>query len=109
MGLLFGAIIGIFFTLQIYLHTFFWGLLPEEIAWFSLGAVGAVLAFIIIKPIQQRFEKKTILIASMVFLLIDLFTMINLRFLDILPENGDPLLLKLLVLNAIFSGLANTI
>jgi Na+/melibiose symporter-like transporter len=89
--------------------TYFWGLLPEQIAWFAFGAVGAIIGFIIIRPIQKRFDKKTILMSCMMLIQADWLTMINLRFLEVLPENGDPLLLILLILNTIFTTMISTL
>lgn len=99
-----GAIGGTIGTLAIYMQTYFWGLMPEQIAWMSLSFIGTIAAFVFIKPIQTRFDKKHILICSWMLTTLDGIFLINLRFLDILPANGSPWLLRLLVLNAIFTS-----
>lgn len=101
--LFFGAIAGTMGTLGIYMQTYFWGLMSEQIAWYSLAFIGAIAAFIIVKPIQMRFDKKYILIFCWILVLLDGIFFINLRFLDVLPPNGSPWLLRLLVINAIFT------
>jgi GPH family glycoside/pentoside/hexuronide:cation symporter len=98
-----GAIGGTIATLGIYMQTYFWGLIPEEIAWYSLSFIGAIAAFLLVKPIQMRFDKKYILIFCWTLGLLDGVFMINLRLYDILPPNGNPWLLRLLVINAIFT------
>jgi len=82
-----GAIGGTMATLGIYMQTYFWGLLPEEIAWMSLSFIGAVLAFIAVKPIQMRFDKKYIMICSWILNIVDGVLMINFRLFDILPPS----------------------
>ena len=54
-----GALMGAMMTLSVYMQTYFWGLIPEEIAWYSLSFIGAITGFAVIKPIQARFDKKT--------------------------------------------------
>lgn len=68
------------------------------------SVIGALVAFVAVKPIQMRFDKKYILIFCWILGIIDGVCLVNLRFLDILPPNGSPWLLRLLVLNAIFTS-----
>jgi len=98
-----GAIGGTVATLSIYMQTYFWGLIPEEIAWLSLSFIGAIAAFILVRPIQMRFDKKYIMIACWMLNIVDGVFMINLRLYDVLPPNGNPWLLRLLVLNAVIT------
>ncbi len=102
--LLTGAMMGAIMTLAIYMQTYFWGLMPEEIAWFALALFGSLAGFALIKPIQKRFDKKHIALFSWSVGVVDGLFLINLRLFDVLPSNDDPWLLIILVSNAIFSA-----
>jgi Na+/melibiose symporter-like transporter len=94
------AIGGVQATLGLYVSTYFWGLLPLQLRWFGpFMMIGAIFAFIFVRPIGVRFDKKTIIIAVSAFLIIDGMGMIVLRLADVLPANGHPWLLPLLILN----------
>ncbi len=84
---------------ELYINTYFWGLLPEDLRWFALPPLGAFIAFMAIPFLQLRFDKKHLLVFFMVFLLINGIGLILLRFAGILPENGDPLLLVIIIAN----------
>lgn len=86
---------------EIYMRTYFWGLASEGLRWFALGTLGALLVLGLVPWLQNRFDKKRILVGSLFLLVFDGVTLVSLRFLDILPHNGEPLLLWLLVGNAI--------
>ncbi len=87
---------------EIYMRTYFWGLSSEELRWFAIGAIGAIAVLGLIGPLQKRFDKKDLLLGSWLVLLVDGMALVSLRFLDVLPANGEPLLLWLLVINAVF-------
>lgn len=109
-GLLFsGAIGGTTGALGIYMNTYFWGLRPSEMAWFGVAGVGALLAFVLVRPIQRRYDKKTIIVFSSLFTLFEGILFINLRFLDVLPANGDPLLLPILVFGVTIAVIIGTV
>ncbi|MFT5209531.1 MAG: GPH family glycoside/pentoside/hexuronide:cation symporter [Flavobacterium sp.] len=91
------AITGTTLNINIYVTTFFWGLNTEDLRWFAFSAAGAVLAFPLVHFIQKRWDKKIILLWCSIVSLFDGIIIINLRFLGVLPENGDPLLLLILV------------
>ncbi len=103
-----GAIGGVGGALAIYLQTYFWGLTPENLRWFVLAALGAAIAFIAIVPLQKRFDKERILLFCLTFNLLDGVVMVNLRLFDVLPANGEPLLLALLIANAVLSAALGT-
>lgn len=105
--LLMSALGGTTANISIYMTTFFWGLTTESLRWFALSAAGAVLAFPLVALIQRRWDKKTILLTCATLSLIDGLILVNLRFLDVLPANGDPTLLAILVGMGVFAaGLA---
>ena len=87
-------------TLEIYMQTYFWGLLPEDIRWYSISLVGAAAAFSLINLLQKRFDKKHLVIGAVAFALFNGMAIVNLRFLGLLPQNGDDLLLAILVVSA---------
>jgi len=94
------AIGGVQATLGLYVSTYFWGLLPVQLRWFGpFMMIGAIFAFIFVRPIGMRFDKKTIIIAVSAFLIVDGMAMIVLRLADVLPANGHPWLLPLLIVN----------
>lgn len=102
--LLSGAITGTTTNIGIYMTTFFWGFTGEQLRWFALSAVGAVAAFPLVAAIQRRWDKKTILLVCAVLLVLDGITLVLLRFLHVLPDNGDPMLLVILVAAGVVSA-----
>ena len=103
-----GAIAGVGGALTIYMQTFFWGLKPEDLRWFVIAVFGAAIAFMGIVPLQRRFDKKRILLFCLTFNLLDGVVMVNLRLFDLLPANGEPLLLVLLIANTVLSAALGT-
>jgi GPH family glycoside/pentoside/hexuronide:cation symporter len=91
------AIGGTTANIGIYMTTYFWGLTTEDLRWFALSATGALLAFPFVAAVQRKWDKKHILLACGCVSLLDGILVVNLRFLDVLPENGDPRLLAILV------------
>jgi len=95
--LLASAIAGTTANISIYMTTYFWGLTTEDLRWFALSAIGALVAFPVVAAVQRRWDKKHILLACSIVSLLEGITLVNLRFLGVLPENGDPRLLVILV------------
>ena len=105
--LLISALGGTTVNIGIYMTTFFWGFDTADLRWFALSAVGAVLAFPLVASVQQRWDKKHILLACAIASLFDGIILVGLRFLDVLPENGDPMLLVIAVgAGVVAAGLA---
>jgi GPH family glycoside/pentoside/hexuronide:cation symporter len=94
------AIGGTVEALNIYLQTYFWGFDGAELRWFAFVIIGFMAAFAIMPLLQERFDKKHLVIFGLVFLVMNGVAMIGLRFLDVLPANDSPLLLPLLIVNA---------
>ncbi len=95
--LLSAAIGGTTANIGVYMMTFFWGLTTEDLRWFPLAAIGAIAAFPFVAAVQRRWDKKHIVLACAIVSLLDGIALVNLRFLGVLPENGDPRLLVILV------------
>ncbi|MCP5067267.1 MAG: hypothetical protein GY946_11935 [bacterium] len=98
------AISGTTANIGIYMTTFFWGLTTEDLRWFALVAVGGILAFPLVPLVQMRWDKKQILMSCAVINLVEGIVIVNLRFLDVLPENGDPILLVILIVSGAFGA-----
>jgi Na+/melibiose symporter-like transporter len=90
------AISGTTVNISIYMTTFFWGLTTEDLRWFTLSAVGAIIAFPLVALVQKQWDKKYIVLTCAVVSLVEGLTLVNLRFLGVLPENGDPMLVIIL-------------
>jgi len=97
------AIGGTLLSLGIYMSTYFWGFGTEDLRWFTLSALGALLAFPFVDYIQERWDKKQIMLFCAIASLADGLLWVNLRLLDVLPENGDPWLLTILVVSGTFT------
>jgi glycoside/pentoside/hexuronide:cation symporter, GPH family len=95
------VVIGTNGAFEIYMRTYFWELDTASLRWLALGFTGALLAFATIGRLQNRFDKKHLLVGCSVLLMIQGMLLVGLRFLDVLPPNGDPLLLNLLIADAI--------
>ncbi len=102
--LLSAAIGGTTANIGIYMTTYFWGLTTEDLRWFVLSATGALLAFPVVAAVQRKWDKKQILLACSVVNLADGIAVVSLRLLDVLPENGDPKLLAILVGMGVFGA-----
>ena len=83
------------------MQTYFWELSGEQLRWFALSIFGFMAAFSMMPLLQARFDKKRLVIVGLLFLVANGIALIALRFLDVLPPNGSPLLLPLLIGNEI--------
>ncbi len=100
--LLSSAIAGTTANIGIYMTTFFWGFTTADLRWFGIAAIGAVIAFPLVAATQRRWDKKSILLVCAIVSLFDGIFLVALRLLGVLPENGDPMLLVILVGMGIF-------
>lgn len=98
------AISGTTANIQIYMTTYFWGLTSEDLRWFALVSVGALAAFPLVAATQRRWDKKHVLLVCASINVIDGITLVSLRFLDLLPANGDRMLLAILVGMGVFGA-----
>jgi len=86
-------------TLSIYLQTYFWGLTSAQLQWFGIAIAGAVLGFATVGPLERLIDKRPLLMVCFGLLVFDYVGMILLRLAHVLPANGDPRLLIILVSN----------
>jgi Na+/melibiose symporter-like transporter len=105
----FAAIAGTIGALGIYMNTYFWGLTPEQLRWFSFIILGAFAAFLVVTWLQRYFDKKTLLLAALALQIFDGSLVVGARLLNLLPPNGDKGLLIFLIANTIFSVFLGTI
>ncbi len=103
LGLLFLAVtLGTRATIELHMNTYFWELVPAELAWFPLGSgIGFILAFILIKQLHAFFDKRGTAVGSLILLAFFATAPVAGRFLDMFPGNDHASLLPLLVF---FSG-----
>lgn len=99
IGYLFlSATLGIRETIGQHMNAYYWELVPEQIRYFLvLGLLAPVLGFVATAPLHERFEKKPVLIASLVGLLIFASAPVLLRIVGLFPANHSPVLLPLLM------------
>jgi GPH family glycoside/pentoside/hexuronide:cation symporter len=98
----FGAISGVTVTLGYYANTYFWEFSSPQIA-LIMGSslIGVAVGFAALRPLVGRLEKKTILIGATLVLIANGMWWIGGRLIDILPPNGDAILVPLAMLNTI--------
>ena len=92
---------GIYDTLTMFINTYFWELKPEQIRWFGvttgpMGAVGAIAS----PYLMRRFDRKPVVLGALAAMILFAQLPVTSRLLDLMPANGSPLLLPLLLANA---------
>ncbi len=93
---------GIYNTMHVYLDTYFWELEPGQIRWFGVVAVLAGISGAIIAPrLMRLFDRKPVMLAALLGAVLFAQLVVDLRLLDLMPENGDALLMPCLLANAV--------
>ncbi|HLZ85146.1 MAG TPA: MFS transporter [Caulobacteraceae bacterium] len=108
-ALVYAGISGTTDTMGTYLQTFFWGLAPEQIRWFQLSILGAVLAFFTLGRLERVFDKKPLLLWTFGLKMIDGIGVTALRLAHLMPPNGSRLLLAVLVANEVVRTFLDTL
>jgi len=92
---------GIYDTLNIHIATYFWELKPSEIKLFPIVGLFAGIAGALLSPkLMRLFDRKPVMLVSLGITTICAQLVVTLRLFGLMPDNGDPLLLPLLLLNA---------
>lgn len=105
-----GAAAGIATNLSIYFATYFWMLTSAEIGLFPLMAlISVTLASLMAPAISRRYNKKSVALSAVFFLIFWTPLPLCLRLLDLFPANGHDLLLPLLLLHGLVDGIAAVI
>lgn len=91
---------GIWDTMNVFMNTYFWELVPTQIRWFGLVAAPCALLGALISPVLMRkFDRKPVVMLSLIGMVIASQLVVDLRLLGILPENHSPELLPILLCN----------
>ncbi|HJP50968.1 MAG TPA: MFS transporter [Pseudomonadales bacterium] len=99
--LMFSGIGGVGGVFDIYMNTYFWEFTPDELKWFAFTGLGAIIAFITVPRLQRKFDKHKLLQFCLSAAMVNAMVKVCFRFWDIWPDNGQSLLLVLLILHAI--------
>ncbi len=85
-------------TLQVFVYTYFWELQTEQIKWFGLATVPAIVLGAVLSPIlMKRFDRKRVVIGGLLTLIIFVQLPIDLRLLGLMPPNGSDMLMPILL------------
>ena len=91
----------LFETFNVFVNTYFWELAADQIRWLGLAGLPGVLLGASVAPrAMKRFDRKPVLTAAVIGLVIFAQLVIDLRLLGLMPENGSRLLLPLLIANS---------
>ena len=91
------------------MNTFFWGLAGEDLSWFSLAIFGAALGSFLAVRLQRYFQKQHVIVVALLINMALAIVKVSLRFLDWVPENGDPMLVWVLVVQELLHVIVVTI
>lgn len=90
--------VGLSDTLSVFIATYFWELKPEQIKWFGLMGVPAIIIGATASPmLMRKFDRKPVLIGGLLGLLIIGPIPLVLRLFDLMPANGSSSLLPILI------------
>jgi len=90
------------------MNTFFWELAGEDLRWFGFAILGAAVGIFAAVRLQKRYLKQHILMAATAIVIVLAIIKVSLRFLDWVPDNGDPMLVVVLVIQEIIHVIAAT-
>lgn len=107
--LMFSGIAGVGGVFDIYMNTYFWEFTSNELKWFAFAGLGAIAAFVTVPFLQIKFDKNSMLQVCLSIVMVNAIGKVALRFFDVLPDNGDPLLLQLFVVQSIVQAYLLTI
>ncbi len=95
---------GVILTLQVYFGTFYFGLNNEQISLFPVVMVFAALLSLALTPILSRgYEKRTVFRFLALISIVVTNIPVVFRLMDMLPSNGDPILMPVLLFHALIS------
>lgn len=91
---------GLYETFNTFVQTFFWELMPEDLKWFGLVSIpGAIMGALFAPLLMRRFDRKPVLIGNLIALVVFVQLPVDLRILDLMPDNKSSFLLPLLLVN----------
>lgn len=93
--------VGVQTSLNLMMGTYFWELTASQLAWVSMvQAIGATFTFLLLRPLGSRFDKHRLISVCYLMFGLNGLWLVGGRLLGVLPENGDPLIYRLVILNA---------
>jgi len=103
LGALFAAVAaGFNDVIGLYMNTYFWGFSTAQIAVLVYAlAIAVILAFVLARPLTHRFEKKRTVLGLAAFGMLLGPLPVFLRFVGLMPQNGEPLLLAVMFVHAL--------
>jgi Na+/melibiose symporter-like transporter len=103
IGALFASVAGGFNdVVGLYVNTYFWEFSTDQIAIMVFGlGFSVLLATGLTRPITERFDKRTALMGLAIFSVFFGPAPVFLRLLDLMPSNGHPALLPIIMAHAI--------
>ena len=90
---------GIYDTLNIHINTYFWEKTKPNTLVCLVGDGGDYRG-VVVTPFMRLFDRKPVMLISLTITTICAQLVVTLRLFGLMPENGDPLLLPLLLMNA---------
>jgi Na+/melibiose symporter-like transporter len=98
--------VGVQSALGLYMGNYFWELTSQELKWVALASpLGFILGAPFTRLINRRFDKKPSLVLGTAWFAVFQLSPPILRLLGWFPENGDPILVPLLVGMSIIGGM----
>ncbi|MBT3530539.1 MAG: MFS transporter [Gammaproteobacteria bacterium] len=97
---------GIFDTVELFIFTYYWELIPEQIGWMRLVGAPSAMGGALLAPIlMQKFDRKPVMMYSIVGAVLFAQLAVDLRLLGFMVGNDSPALLPiLLIMRAGFAG-----
>ncbi len=88
-------------TLGVFANTYVWELETQQLRWYGIAAVPAILLGALLAPaLMRRFDRRPVLLCAIAGATVTAQLPIDLRLLALFPANGSALLLPLLLVNA---------
>jgi Na+/melibiose symporter-like transporter len=99
-----GAAVGVMVALTTHMATYFWELTTSQIAAQTLFTFIPIFFMLgVMKWLNERLEKHTILKICTFLWAANTLWLVSLRLLDLLPENGNPWIFRLILVQAFIS------
>ena len=96
--------VGLSDTLSVFIATYFWEFKPEQIKWFGLMGVPAIIIGATASPsLMRKFDRKPVLIGGLLGLLTIGPIPLVLRLFDLMPANGSEYLLPIVMFSRMIS------
>ncbi|MBU3004638.1 MFS transporter [Paraglaciecola arctica] len=98
---------GVLDVFTLYINTYFWGFSSQDLSKLLIGsALGAIIAFVGIKFLGRKFDKKHMFMAFVVMAIVFGPIPVAFRLLGLVPENGTPFILFLIMGSSLFTVLS---